>query len=74
MADLVRDGKPQTWVKVSPKPSDARWRFWRPRQEGTPIKQPRTITSISGNTITLDVPLTDSIDKKWGAGQVQAYT
>ncbi|KZV87720.1 hypothetical protein EXIGLDRAFT_773358 [Exidia glandulosa HHB12029] len=57
MADLVRDGSPQTWIKA-----------------GTLIKQPRTITAISGNTITLDVPLTDSIEKKWGAGSVQAFT
>ncbi|EJD43357.1 hypothetical protein AURDEDRAFT_66589 [Auricularia subglabra TFB-10046 SS5] len=41
---------------------------------GTLIKQPRTIASIAGNILTLDVPLTDAIEKKYGQGSVQAFT
>lgn len=39
------------------------------------MKQPRIIQSISGNVITVDVPLTDSIDSAYDMeGQVVAYT
>jgi hypothetical protein len=45
MHDLVRDGKPQTWLPV-----------------GSILSTERQIVKISGNTITVDVPLTDSYD------------
>jgi hypothetical protein len=45
MDTLVRDGKPQTWLKP-----------------GTIITHDRTITSVQGNRITFDVPLSDSFD------------
>jgi hypothetical protein len=48
MDTLVRDGKPQTWIKA-----------------GTLITSDRTIKSVSGNTITLDVPLSDSFDAQY---------
>ncbi|KAH7105089.1 hypothetical protein BKA62DRAFT_436053 [Auriculariales sp. MPI-PUGE-AT-0066] len=57
MADLVRDGKPQVWIKA-----------------GTLFKQPRIIQSIDGNTLDLDIPLTDSIEKKYSVGSVQVYS
>jgi hypothetical protein len=60
MDTLVRDGKPQTWIKA-----------------GTFIRTDRTIRSTDGDRITLDVPLSDSIDSKYldppGATLVQ-YT
>ena len=60
MDTLVRDGKPQTWIKA-----------------GTFIRTDRTIRAIDTNRITLDVPLSDSIDSKYlnppGATLVQ-YT
>ncbi|MCF3109223.1 DUF6298 domain-containing protein [Niabella sp. CC-SYL272] len=34
----------------------------------------RTITAVKGNTITIDVPLTNSLDKKYGAGTVTAFS
>jgi hypothetical protein len=46
MDTLVRDGQPQTWLA----PGSA------------PIRTDRTIAAISGNRITLDVPMSDSID------------
>jgi hypothetical protein len=45
MDALVRDGKPQTWMK-----------------DESSIAIHRSIRSIEGNRITLDVPLTDAID------------
>lgn len=45
MHDLVRDGKPQTWLKA-----------------GSFLETERTITKISGKTIYIDVPLSDSYD------------
>ncbi len=48
MDDLVRDGRPQTWI----------------RSPGYIITQ-RKIAAISGNEITLDVPLTDSLDARY---------
>ncbi len=48
MDTLVRDGKPQTWIKA-----------------GSFIRTDRTIKAIEGKKITLDVPLSDSIDSKY---------
>jgi len=48
MDNLVRDGKPQTWIK-----------------EGSTVNTRRTISSIEGNKITMDVPLSDSFDSKF---------
>ncbi|HYU79807.1 MAG TPA: glycoside hydrolase family 97 catalytic domain-containing protein [Vicinamibacterales bacterium] len=45
MDALVRDGKPQTWIKA-----------------GTLINTDRVVTAIDGARITLDVPLSDSLD------------
>ena len=35
--------------------------------------QPRTITSVSGKTVTLDVPLTDQLDREYMSGQVVQF-
>jgi len=48
MDDLVRDGRPQTWLRAG----------------GTTITE-RRIASISGRTIALDIPLSDSFDAKY---------
>ncbi|MEU3743278.1 hypothetical protein AB0E78_40290 [Streptomyces sp. NPDC032198] len=34
----------------------------------------RTITAVSGNTLTLDAPITTAIEKKYGGGTVWHYT
>jgi len=34
----------------------------------------RTITAVKGNTLTIDVPLTNSLDKKYGGGTVTAVS
>jgi hypothetical protein len=48
MHDLVRDGRPQTWIRT-----------------GNVTTTTRRIAAISGKTITLDVPLSDSFDSKY---------
>jgi len=48
MDNLVRDGRPQTWIRT-----------------GTDIATERRIAAISGNKITLDVPLSDSFNAKY---------
>jgi hypothetical protein len=45
------------------------------QKEGTIMKQPRKIWSVSGNVITVDVPLSDSIDSALEMeGEVVTYT
>src|SRR6185503_3948541 len=48
MDDLVRDGKPQTWLRA-----------------GSSTTAERRVAAISGNTISVDVPLSDSFDAKY---------
>ncbi len=48
MHNLVRDDRPQTWIRA-----------------GTSITTERRIAAISGKTLTLDVPLSDSFDAKY---------
>lgn len=48
MHDLVRDGRPQTWLPA-----------------GSTLDIERRIVAKSGNTLTLDVPLSDSLDAKY---------
>ncbi len=47
MDALVRNGKPQTWMKTD-----------------APITCERTLRSVQGNRLTLDVPLTDALDAR----------
>lgn len=48
MDSLVRNGKPQTWLRA-----------------GTTIPIERRIATISGNRMTLEVPLSDSFDSRY---------
>src|SRR6185369_13071373 len=60
MDRLVRNGKPQTWIKA-----------------GTTQRWERSIRKIQGHTITLDIPLSDSLDRTYvspPAGSLQKYT
>ncbi|SHM82737.1 hypothetical protein SAMN05444266_111192 [Chitinophaga jiangningensis] len=52
MHDLVRDGKPQTWINGE-------------------LTTDRIITAINGNTLSLDVPLTDSYDAQYTSAVVE---
>ena len=39
-----------------------------------PHESDRIITAIDGNRITIDVPLTTSIEAEWGGGEIASYT
>ena len=45
---------------------------WKPGQRN--IEWTRTVTTVNGNAITFDVPLTTALDKKYGGGTVAAFT
>jgi hypothetical protein len=54
---LVRDGKPQTWLRA-----------------GDVIRTDRVIKSVTGDRITLEVPLSDALDAKFTAATLVHYT
>ncbi|KAI1626807.1 hypothetical protein EDD37DRAFT_646504 [Exophiala viscosa] len=41
---------------------------------GKLVRQPRTIMAIVGNSITIDIPLTDTVDSQYMRGVVATYT
>ncbi len=45
---------------------------WKPDQRN--IEWRRTITAISGNTITVDVPVTTAVDKTYGGATIATYS
>ncbi len=45
---------------------------WTPGSKN--LDSDRVITAINGNTITIDAPLTNSLDQQYGGGTIQAYT
>jgi hypothetical protein len=58
MDTLLRDGKPQTWIKP-----------------GVAIRTDRLVKKIdAGGRITLDVPLSDALDAKYGHATVVRYS
>ena len=60
MDQLVRDGKPQTWINAGN--NNETWL--------------RTVAAVSGNQLTLDIPLSDSFDSGYlggNGGSVQKY-
>ncbi|MCU1238236.1 MAG: hypothetical protein JWP63_6203, partial [Candidatus Solibacter sp.] len=57
MDTLVRDGKPQTWIKA-----------------GSVVRTDRVVKAVSGDRVTLDVPLSDSLDAKFTSATMVRYT
>ncbi len=45
---------------------------WTPGSKD--LNSDRVITAINGNTITIDAPLTNSLDPQYGGGTIYAYT
>ena len=41
---------------------------------GRQMQQPRIITAINGNRITLDVPLTDAVNNTYDTGTIVLYS
>jgi hypothetical protein len=57
MDNMVRDGKPQTWIKP-----------------GTVIRTDRVVKAVAGGRVTLDVPLSDALDSKYGRSTIVKYS
>jgi hypothetical protein len=57
MDTLVRDGKPQTWIKP-----------------GSVIRTDRMVKSRANGRLTLDVPLSDALDAKYGRSTIVRYS
>lgn len=41
---------------------------------GTTLKAPREIVKVEGDTVFFDIPLTDSLDARWGPGELVTYS
>ncbi|CAG8983913.1 hypothetical protein HYALB_00006880 [Hymenoscyphus albidus] len=73
MSDLVRNGKPQVWLEVSRV-------FFKAEIttlttiSGRQFRQKSQSISISGNIVTIDIPLTYSLDSRYMAPQLVPYT
>ena len=67
---LVRRIGNQDWIKEIGEDSASVGRFrWRPFT----ISYDRVITSVQGNTITVDAPVFCAIETRWGGGEVLKY-
>ncbi len=67
---LVRRIGNQDWIKALGEDSLTVGRsFWKPFN----IEYDRIITSIKGNTITLDAPVFTAIDSRWGGGEIVKF-
>lgn len=67
---LVRRIGNQDWIKALGEDSLTVGRsFWKPFN----IEYDRVITSIKGNTITLDAPVFTAIDSRWGGGEIVKF-
>lgn len=83
MSDLVRDGKAQVWLEVSSlflREKKKRIDSTNNDQDGhtgakaKEVIQPRKIVNISGNIITIDIPLTDALDSLYMSPLLIPYT
>lgn len=74
--DRVRIKRPSTkaWIqalKMEEFGGETGWLGWKPGQRD--IIWDRTITSVSGNRVTLDAPITTALDQKFGGGTIALY-
>ena len=66
---IVRRIGNQDWIDEVGMNSDAPGGRWQPFN----IDYDRVVTEVQGNTITVDVPITCAIEKRWGGGEVIKY-
>ena len=67
---LCRRHGNQDWIhELGMDLENENWR-WKPFT----IEYDRIIKNIEGNKITVDVPITCAIEKKWGGGEIAKYT
>ena len=76
VGDRVRIVRPSTaeWIrslKMEEFGGETGWLGWKPGQRD--ITWDRTVTALSGNSITIDAPITTALDSKFGGGFVVPY-
>ncbi|MDR6808562.1 hypothetical protein J2Y45_005774 [Dyadobacter sp. BE34] len=76
VGDRVRVVRPSTaeWIKALKMEEfggETGWLGWKPGQRD--ITWDRTVTAISGSSITIDAPITTALDHKMGGGFVVPY-
>ncbi|MCK7539942.1 MAG: hypothetical protein MZV63_58080 [Marinilabiliales bacterium] len=49
---------------------ETEWLGWKPGQRN--ITWDRTIISVTGNEVTIDVPITTAMEKQMGGGYIQS--
>ena len=74
--DRVRVKRPSTkeWIqalKMEEFGGETGWLGWKPGQHD--LIWDRVVTSVSGNQITIDAPVTTALEKKYGGGFVSTY-
>jgi hypothetical protein len=67
---IVHRPSPANWIHDIG--MDALQNPWQPNSKN--IDWDRVITDIEGNTITLDAPLTNSLEQQYGGGTIYGYT
>ncbi len=76
VGDRVRIVRPSTaeWIKslrMEEFGGETGWLGWKPGQRD--ITWDRTVTAVSGNSITIDAPITTALDARFGGGFVVPY-
>ncbi len=66
---IVRRIGNQAWIDAVGMNNDPPGARWKPFN----IEWDRVIVEVSGDTITIDAPITCAIDKQWGGGEVLKY-
>jgi hypothetical protein len=66
---IVRRTGNQSWIDAMGMTAVEPANRWRPFN----VDWDRVIVDIQGNTITVDVPITCAIEKRWGGGEVLKY-
>ena len=66
---IVRRIGNQAWIDAVGMNGDTPASRWRPFN----VEWDRVVVDVRGNTLTVDAPLTCSIDMRWGGGEVVAY-
>ena len=72
VGDTVIVQRPSTAAWIRAIDMDDLTNPWRPGSSD--LQFDRVITRIDGNTITLDAPLTNSLDQRYGGGTISEYT
>lgn len=71
---IVKRPSIKTWIqdlKMEAFGGETGWLGWKPGHHD--LKWDRLVTSVSGNKITIDAPITTALEKRYGGGSVSTY-